>query len=113
MGFISNQWLNRGEGVRNRRYSPKTVTIRCFAPADDWSKRNEIRAEFTAKKDDGEYQTLHLAQSEVDAAAVELLSAMSPAERERLLVASLRKLSHAKLLRLLALDLRQRVRLPR
>ena len=113
MGYISNQWLNRGEGVRNRRYTPKRVTVNGFVPSDDWSMRKEVRAEFTAKKEDGQFQTMHLSQAEVDEAAMVLLRAMSTAARERLLIDSLQKLSHSKLLRLLAFDLRQRVRLPK
>jgi hypothetical protein len=113
VGFVSNQWLNRGENVRNRRYSPKQVAVRCFRPTDDWSTRNSIHAEFEAMNEDGQMQTLHLTQGEVQAAATELLAAMSAAGRERLLVAALQELSHSKLLRVLAFDLRQRVRLPK
>jgi hypothetical protein len=113
MGFISNQWLNRGEGLRNRKYQPKLVAIRSLRPRDDWSARSGVLVEFEARKADGEYQTLHLSQAEVDETAGQLVAGMSPAARERLLVEALRQLSHAKLLRLLALDLRARVRLPK
>jgi len=54
-----------------------------------------------------------LSQAEVDALAEKFVASMSPQARETLLVQSLRKLSHAKLLRALAFDLRERVRLPK
>lgn len=113
MGFVSNQWLNRGDGSRSRGYHPKEVEVSCFVPRDSWSTHRAIRVEFKAKKSDGEYQTLHLTQAEVDAVGEEILKSMSIAERERLLVRTLRNMSHAKLLRLLAFDLRARIRLPK
>jgi len=48
VGFISNQWLNRGEGRRNRGYHPVAVSITCHHP---------LTAR-TARKDDGKYQTV-------------------------------------------------------
>lgn len=113
MGFISNQWLNRGQGLRNRKYNPVPVSVTCFRPLDSWSSNRGIQAEFTARNDDGEIQTLHLSQAEVDAAAQELVASMSAKAREQLLVQTLRGLSHAKLLRVLAFDLRARVKLPK
>ena len=113
MGFISNQWLNRGEGLRNRKYRPKVVAIKSLMPDDAWSSSRGVAVEFQARKEDGQYQTLHLSQAEVDSSAQKLVAGMTPAARERLLVESLSMLSHAKLLRLLAFDLRDRVKLPK
>ena len=113
MGFISNQWLNRGQKLRNRTYSPKPVSVECLQPSDTWSKSNEVFAEFNARKNDGLYQTLHLSQQEVDAAGPQLFGCMSGTARETLIAEWMRTLSNAKLLRILALDLRDRVRLPK
>ena len=113
MGYVSNQWLNRGQGLRNRSYNPVPVTITCQETTDAWSQRNEVRVDFTARRPNGQYQTLHLSRAEADAVAATVVSSMSQQGRERLLHGLLRGLSHAKLLRALAVDLRKRVRLPK
>ena len=113
MGHISNQWLNRGQGLRNRSYWPVPVAISSKQPRDSWSERNAVVLELTARKPDGKYQSLHLSQSEADEAAGTLVDSMSSAARDRLVVALLRELSNAKLLRALAMDLKSRVRLPK
>jgi hypothetical protein len=89
------------------------VTISCREATDTWSRRNEVRAEFTARRVNGEYQTLHLSEAEADAVADAIVPCLSQQGRERLLHSLLRDLSHAKLLRALAFDLRKRVRLPK
>ena len=113
MGFISNQWVNRGQGLRNRRYAPVVVSLSCERSADAWSRDNQTEAEFVARKPNGEFQTIHLSQAEVDQAAQVLAQSMSVKAREQLLVELVGKLSRAKFLRLLALDLRGRIRLPK
>ncbi len=113
MGYVSNQWLNRGRGERKRGYRPKAVTVECERPADSWSIQHLVLAKFRAERADGEVQTLHLSQSEVDAAANILFACVSPSVREHFILESVRELSNAKLLRLLALDLRERIHLPR
>lgn len=112
MAFISNQWLGRGQGARSRGYKPVFVLLDCAKSRDEWSERNDTNVEFTATKLDDEYQTLHLSQVEVDAIAKTIVESMSLQAREKLIVDLLGPLSNAKLLRLVALDLRNRVRLP-
>ena len=120
-----------------------SASISCDKPMDPWSQQNEVKVEFTARKPNGEFQTLHLSQaeadgvgevvvgamsvegrkrllkklrpsqSEADAVAECFVGAMSVPEREHLLIKCIQALTHAKLLRLLAFDLRERVRLPR
>jgi hypothetical protein len=79
---------------------------------------------FTARRSNGEYQTLHLTQAEADNVAATIVSGMSKEGRARLvpgLVGELSKerreklvpgllgdLTDAKLLRALAVDLRKR-----
>lgn len=111
MGFMSNQWLNRGQGVRNRSYNPVPVEVSVEKATDGWSQRNEIRAAFTArKKYSAQHQTLHLTELEADKLASTIASCMSRKGREKLLLGLLKELSDAMLLRVLALDLRARKR---
>jgi hypothetical protein len=113
MGFISNQWLNRGQGLRNRKYRPVPVVLTCERSGDAWSRANETRAEFTAKRTNGEVQAVHLSQAEIDSSASVIVGCMSAEAREVLVRQLLGELSRAKLLRVLAFDLRDRVRLPK
>ncbi len=113
MGYISNQWLNRGQGLRNRSYNPVAVTISCGKATDSWSERNEVKAEFTARRAGGQYQTLHLSETEADTVAGTFVAHMSRQARDKVLSMLLRELSHARLLRALAVELRTRVRLPK
>jgi hypothetical protein len=113
VGYISNQWLGRGQGLRNRSYHPVAVSISADRAVDNWSERNAINLEFTARRTNGEYQTVHLSQAEADAITPTIVACISRKRREELLLMLLRELSHARLLRVLALDLRKRMRLPR
>lgn len=113
MGFISNQWLGTGRGARNRSYKPVPVAISLEKATDDWSQRSHIQAEFTARRSNGEHQTLHLTESEADGVAGTFVSCMSRQARDRLLHSLLKDLSDAMLLKALAFDLRRRKRLPK
>ena len=108
MGFVSNQWLGRGTGLRNRSYRPVPVSIACKEANDAWSRRNEVAIEFTARQTNGEYQTLHLSQAEADKVGATIVSCMSQGGRETLVPSLLRDLTDAKLLKALAADLRKR-----
>lgn len=83
MGFMSNQWLNRGQGLRNRRYSPNEVTVRAEAPTDGWSLTNE---------------------------APVIWISCSADVRRKLVLAALTEMSDQELLGLLALDLKLRLK---
>jgi len=113
MGFISNQWLNRGQGVRNRKYHPVQVDISVRKATSTWSQEHHIRAAFTARRSTAEYQTLHLTEGEADKVAGTIVSCMSRQGRENLLHGLLKELTDAKLLKALAFDLRTRKRLPK
>ena len=84
------------------------VSITCRQADDAWSRRNEAVIEFTARKTNGEYQTLHLSQPEVDKVAAAIVSRMSAEGREALVSGLLRDLSDRELLRALSVDLRKR-----
>lgn len=105
MGYVSNQWLNRGRGVRQRPYKPVPVAMECERPTDSWSIQNFVLAKFRVTDDEGQVQTLHMSKSEVDAAAEVFFTCASPELQQRFLLESVRELTNAKLLRLLALDL--------
>ena len=84
------------------------VSIVCREADDAWSRRNDVAIEFTARKANGEYQTLHLSQAEADKVAATIVSRMSKEGREALVPRLLRDLSDAKLLKVLSRDLRKR-----
>ena len=111
MGFISNQWLNRGEGLRNRKYCPVAVSNTASIPDDDWSKRNRIVVEIRASKPNRQYQTVHLDAAEAEKFAVPIVNACSPETRHKIVRGLLRKLSDSDLLAVLASDLSKRVRI--
>ena len=148
MGYMSNQWLNRGMGSRSRSYHPVSVTVSCHKSNDSWSQNNQVTAQLTARQTNHEYQTVHVTQAECDSMAPTIVGCMSSAAREQLIIRLLRepsslsgaasdsvaesvvanmsirgreslitdllrRLSRAKLLRALAIDLSTRVRLPK
>jgi hypothetical protein len=108
MGFVSNQWLNRGMGLRNRSYRPVEVSITCREADDSWSRRNDVVVEFVARRPNGEFQTLHLSEAEANKVAATIVGRMSTEGREALVPRLLRGLSDASLLKVLATDLRKR-----
>jgi hypothetical protein len=122
LGFISNQWLNRGIGLRARDYRAVPVKIVCQSastqrPPGIKAKKTAsaqstpgARVKITARKSGGEYQIVFLTQEEIDLVAEFLVSRVTPKARERLLGKSLGVLSPAKFLRVLAFDLRNRVK---
>jgi len=110
VGFISNQWLNRGQGLRNRKYSPVSVTVKAEVPTDSWSREHKVHVEFSASRSNAQYHTLHLTPEEVEPAANTMISACPSEMRARLVVVLLQELSDAQLLKVLAQDLKIRVK---
>src|SRR4051812_8463502 len=109
MGFISNQWLNRGQGLRSRRNDPVSVIIIAENPTGTWSRRNEIAVEFTAWGPNDQYQTLHLTALEADKAAEIILNACSEGTRKRVAGEMLAKLPDVELHKILADIFKSRV----
>ena len=110
MGFMSKQWINRGQGLRNRRYSPDEVTVRAEEPTDGWSLTNDVIVEFVARRPNAEYQTLHLSAAEVNSAAPVIWNSCSADVRRKLVLVALTEMSDQELLRLLAQDLKLRLK---
>ena len=108
MGYISNQWINKGQGLRNRKYSPVPVAVTVFAPADTWSLGRNVRIELRARQVNGQYQTLHLTGDETEAAAEAVVMGCGEEKRKDLLQKFMKGLSDAELLEVLATDLRKR-----
>src|SRR5262245_4788189 len=109
MGFMSKQWLNRGQGVRNRRYSPVNVTVDARNPASNWSRANEVAVEFTASLSNHEFQKLYLTAAEAENAADVILNACSDNITIRLAGKMLAKLSDVELHKVLFDVLKRRV----
>lgn len=109
VAFISNQWLNRGRGIRNRSNRPVPVNIVAQNPSDWFSRSNGLAVRFTATCVNSQYKTVHLTRSEVDEAAETIVRACSESTRERLASLLLREMSDPELLKLLLVDLKQRV----
>ena len=110
MGFISNQWLNRGYGLLHRGYRPVKVTIEVVTPTDSWSKRRMIPLEITATQKGGEYQTLHLTAQEAIRAAEVILELGGHNMRSELALELLKTMPDAQLLEALTSELRRRLR---
>ena len=103
MGFISNQWLNRGQGLRNRKYRPVPVNIVASKPEDSWSLNKKVRVEFTASRADSEYQSVHLTTEEAEAAIGVILAACGSSTRTRIARELLSEVSAHDLIRVLYL----------
>jgi hypothetical protein len=112
MGYITNQPLNRGLGIRNRGFRPVPASVSVSKATDSWTRERQVKVRLVAHRTNGEYDVIYLDQKETDSAARVLVPCMSRVDKEQLLVSLLCDLSHAKLLRALAFVLRRRVRLP-
>ena len=110
MGFISKQWLNRGRGLRNRRYAPERVSVVAIPANDAWSKRNETAVELIARRYDSQFQALYLTQSEVEQAVQILANVCSPGACSRLARELLKGMTDRELLTMLAHDLKARTK---
>ncbi len=110
MAKISKQWLGKGWGIRDRGYRPVEVCLDIKAvPADRYGPAG-IHIRLT--RSNGEYQIINLDSVDVDELGVAAVSIMSQKAREQAAVKLFSGVSNAKLLRILALELRRRVRLP-
>jgi len=111
VGFISNQWLNKGMGLRNRGYHPVSVTITASPPVDDsWSQHHRVTAEITATRENSEYQTVHLTRAEAEKLATLIVSLCGETVRKRLALQILKTMSTTKLLETFATILKMRLR---
>jgi hypothetical protein len=110
VGYASRQPLNGGRGLRGRSYLPIPVKAITCLSTDAWSKRNGAVAEITAWHSNSQFQALHLSQSEAEQTVRTLASAYGEAVRLRLVLELLGKMEDPELLRILATDLKTRIK---
>lgn len=109
MGWMSNQWLNTGVGLRNRSYCPVGVSVHARIPTSSWSKQNAVVVEFTARRPNCQYQVLDLTVAEIEKAVNIVLTACSADVRRQIAGELLTKLSDVELHEVLAHVLNRRV----
>ena len=113
MGFVSNQWLNRGCGARRAGHSPiqvPAIEVVVPRPGDNWYLEYKVVAEVHARRENGEYQAFYLTRSEAEKCAMEMFNLCSNKVRERLALHTLKRMTAAKLLAILTSTLRSRLR---
>jgi len=110
MGYISNQWLNRGAGLRNRSYRPVVVKNSATNPSSPWSVDNKIAVQITAVKPTGQYQTVYLNASEAEQIALPVLKACSSERCQELAATMLGKLSDTELFAILSREFAKRTK---
>jgi hypothetical protein len=111
VGLISNQWLNRGQGVRNRGYYPVPISALAEVCTDEWSKRREVVVEITARDPDtSQFQVLFLSQPEAEQTVHVLAEVCSKETRSHLVLQLLKSMTDTELLKALASDLNARTK---
>jgi hypothetical protein len=65
MSLITNQWIDRGVGLRNRGYSPVEVKLEYFPPTTKFDRDNGVFLTLNARRRGGDLQVLHLREDEV------------------------------------------------
>lgn len=110
MGFSSNQWLNRGEGLRDRGYRPVSATINAEAAGGNWCEEHKVVVEITATNANDQHQVFLLKKLDAEKCAPIILGACGGKVRERVAVQVLKSMSAATLLKTLTAILRSRMR---
>ncbi len=108
MGFISNQWLNRGQGMRNRKYLPVPIDADARIPTDSWSRERQVVIQITASRANSECQILHLTSGEAEKLADVVVGVCGGAVRTRLALELLKGMTDTDLLKTLATHLKGR-----
>lgn len=95
MAKITNQFINKGQGVRNRSYSPSDVEITSSIPNERnlWAVRHSIKLEIKAKKRNGEYQEISLTEQDIDKIAFMLVKSCGENTRSDLAIHLLENLA--------------------
>ncbi len=110
MGYSSKQWLNRGEGLRDRGYIPISVTIKPEVAVSGWSEDHKVVAEINARLENDQYQVFYLTRREAEECAAVTLSVCTAKVRERLATQILRNMTATSLLKTLTSILRARLK---
>lgn len=104
MGFVSNQWLNRGRGIRSGGHSPipvSAIEVVMPRPGDSWSAEYKVVAEVHARRENGEYQAFYLTRSEAEKCAGDIVDVCSGKVREQIALQTLKGMTAKKLLKTL------------
>ena len=109
MGYMTNQWVNRGRGLRSRGYSPIGVEVVAENPDDSWSSANRIAVDLSARRSNGEKQLIHIEIEEAEAATPIFVAACRPTIKTQVAVQILAQLTDKQLLRVLAKVLKPRL----
>jgi hypothetical protein len=106
-------WVGKLSGSRSGTFATEPVELSYSDPGNRRAMINGGRLKIAAMRADGQYVALYLSQRDVDLMTAALLDYASAKVKELIIPHLLRNLSHAKLLRALAIELRKRVRLPK
>jgi hypothetical protein len=112
MGYFTNQFIHKGRGERQRKFEPIAVNITASDLQHTGGPMSRVVCEIRGVNALKEYQCAFLTQEELDAAGKFIVDRMTDKAREDVLASALATLTDRKLLRLLATDLRKRVKVP-
>ena len=110
MGYFTNQFIHKGRGVRQRKFEPIAVSVTTSDLQHTGGPMSRVVCEIRGVNTHQEYQCAFLTQEELDAAGKFIIGKMSDKARDTALASALATLTDRKLLRLLAADLRKRVK---
>ena len=110
MGYSSKQWLNRGEGLRDRGYRPISVAIEPEVAVSEWSEDHKVVVEINARLENDQYQVFYLTRAEAEKCAGVVLGVCTAQVSERLVMRCLKNMTATKLLKVLTSILRARLR---
>lgn len=102
MGYVSNQWLNTGYGLRNRSYSPVSVKVSAERTTSQWATSNRVVAEIKAYRGDGQCQIISVTRREAKSLIRVLVGACGEELRADLATRLLNGMSDADLLNAVA-----------
>ncbi len=107
MGYVTNQWVNTGEQIRNRPWKPVPVEIVAEPARGAWSHHHGISVEFEAADENDRFQQVYLTADETERAAFVILRALPSAARRKLVLELLVELSQTELAKVLAEGLKR------
>ena len=108
MAFLSNQWLNKGQSLFERKYHPVPIEVTAVGATDDWSREHNVSVELQGERANGEYQVMLLTTQELDRVLEVVIDGCSETARKHIAARLLRTLSDTELVALLAQVLKSR-----
>lgn len=64
MAHITNQWIDRGFGIRNRGYAPVEVKLEFHRTSTKFDRDHNVLLTINARRKGGDLQVLHLTEDE-------------------------------------------------